>query len=235
MVDSYLISQKEGEDVNTFLYRLGQLPVNWIYKGMQHKRDAFIFYKICDRERKFLYKAIKKEGVNYSYVRSGEMVYALEKVLDANPKRFLPDYEAFYYLTHLAIENFLKGIWLQKNKEKIGFIELPKTIKSHNLIYLCGLIKFDLSQSEKELLLKLQKNFVSYGRYPVDLEAKPQKDPGFKDLEIGSRDLNGVLYDCISNPYKAEKAAIDNILKKMAPFIKQVFDEQSAAIEAAFV
>lgn len=82
----------------------------------------------------------------------------------------------FLMLTAYAVENFLKGALVLRDREKIrsdlDFVQhgkLPKLLKGHELVALAAKLNLKLDQRAKEALLRLERCAVWAGRYPVAL------------------------------------------------------------------
>lgn len=93
------------------------------------------------------------------------------------PHRFPPDTftGVYFMLLSFSIENYLKGsILITKACElKATFLEnnqFPKVLKGHNLVLLSKKAEFKFTRDEENLLRRLTRSAVWYGRYPVPLD-----------------------------------------------------------------
>ena len=76
-----------------------------------------------------------------------------------------------------AAENIIKaGIVLKKGRElKDNFRQsrkFPKMLQSHDLVKLAKIADIKLGEDEEELLRRLSRSAIWYGRYPIPLEYK---------------------------------------------------------------
>lgn len=209
----YLLGgEGNADDFNQQMYKLGQQPRSWIQKGLKLKRDAEIFYESCEISRQYIVSELKKIDFNSAKFYRWELQKNIEEILSKNLDHFLPDYDTYYLLMHLSIENLLKGIWLDSNPENIGFNSLPKPLKTHNLIILAKDIGLILSKEQKEVLKKLKELFLGYSRYPIKQNVKPASHQ--QDLVFGDRNFDTICIDCLENPYAKDKQVIEKLFKE---------------------
>lgn len=202
------------ESLNAFFFKHGQLPLNWIYKGMQHKRDAESLYKWHENDREFIISELKKNNFQFEYFFRDELKRSISKILSENTGRILPDFEAFYYFYHLSIENFLKAIWLDQNVDLLGFKKLPKIIHTHDLIKLANLTELKLSQDEKNTLTKLTSLSQSYCKYPIKLEVfENNKKQESKNWDMGGMSFETACFNCLNNPYRIDRHVLNNFFQ----------------------
>lgn len=208
-----LIGPKEGDSFNFMNYKLGQMPKHWFFKGMQLKRDAFQFYEQCEKQRQLFAKALI-ESENFSRgFRSGELAYTVEKILEKNPTYTLPDFQVFYFLLQMSLENFFKAIFLDQNQEILGFKRLPKKLKTHNLKNLAKSTNINLSDDENAFLEKLSSLSQSYCRYPIGVECIEEDKSDFKTFDTGDKTLQCVAIDSVQDPYSDDKAMYEKIVE----------------------
>lgn len=74
---------------------------------------------------------------------------------------------AMTMLNGLAIENLVKGLWVQTNEPVDKKGGLIKKLKKHNIIPLLKEVHFTLSHEDQELLLRLESYVTWAGRYPM--------------------------------------------------------------------
>jgi sulfur relay (sulfurtransferase) DsrC/TusE family protein len=229
----YLLSPNEDESTNEFLYKLNQAPVNWIYKGTRIRRDAEVFYKYSEESRTSIIQYLKDENFNFKRFYRWELQGHISKFLDMHPARTLPDFDTYYLLINLAFENFLKGLWLAKHVEKMGFKVLPKEIDTHNTAQLAKTLQISLSDEEMELLEGLYDQFQGYGRYPIKKKVKPEIN--IRDIDFGERNFDSVCIDCVENPYQYDRETLDSIYNvHLKPLIATAFAQQHQHMEAMF-
>lgn len=113
---------------------------------------------------------------------------------------------------HLSLENVLKGIWLDKFPESIGFVKLPKALNTNDLVCLAGDVELELSAQQKTLLSKLAELFFGYSRYTIKQRSKQAVGP--LDLEFGERPYDAVCISCLENPYAKDKEVLDALFKE---------------------
>ena len=199
-----------GESTNDFnqqMFKLSQQPTSWVSKGMRLRRDATVFYEANESTRLFIVSELEKVHFNFSRFYRWELQDAVHEILSNNQNRYLPDFDTYYLLMHLSLENVLKGIWLDKFPENIGFVKLPKALNTHDLIRLARDVQLELSAQQKKLLSKLAEFFLGYSRYPIKNRAKQAANP--RDLEFGERPYDAVCIGCLENPYAKDKEVLD--------------------------
>lgn len=189
------------------MFKLGQQPINWISKGMRLRRDANVFYDASEASRLLIISELEKNRFNFSRFYRWQLQDSINDILSRSQDYFLPDFDTYYLLTHLAFENILKGVWLDTFPENIGFNKLPNKLNTHDLITLSGNIKLDLSEQQKDIFSKLKGLFLGYSRYPIKNQVKSPADP--HDLEFGERPFDSVCIECLENPYAKDKKVIE--------------------------
>jgi hypothetical protein len=119
-----------------------------------------------------LFEAAKKleadiERVWRSYaLRSAKLVTPLE------PDHFQA---AYFMLIAFAVENLLKAAAIERKslEYKIAFRakrKFPKELQSHDLLRLAKLVGLQLEHGEEDLLRRLTRSAIWFGRYPVPLD-----------------------------------------------------------------
>lgn len=89
----------------------------------------------------------------------------------------------YFMLSAFGIENLLKAALIRDRYAEIDGAfrtnaRLPKVLKSHKLFKLCQQLGLVLTKQEEDLLRRLERSAVWYGRYPVPLtinELQPKK------------------------------------------------------------
>ena len=77
---------------------------------------------------------------------------------------------AFFLLVAYAIENLAKAALIHRERAQFRnrlLKSLPSFLSSHDLMHLAGKLGFSLSVVEEDLLVRLSRNSVWAGRYPV--------------------------------------------------------------------
>jgi hypothetical protein len=194
-------------DFNQQMFELSQQPTNWVSKGMRLKRDAAIFYEANESARLFIVSELEKANFNFSRFYRWQLQDGINEILSNNQDRYLPDFDTYYLLMHLSLENVLKGIWLDKFSEKIGFDKLPKALNTHDLVRLADDVELELSEQQKALLSKLKELFLGYSRYPIKNRVK--QAAGSQDLDFGERSYDAVCIECLENPYAKDRQSLD--------------------------
>lgn len=192
-----------ANDFNQQMFMLAQQPTGWVSKGMRLRRDANVFYDASEEARLFIVSELERGGFNFSRFYRWQLQDGINEVLSINQGHFLPDFDTYYLLMHLSLENVLKGIWLDEFPENIGFTKLPKTLNTHDLNRLADDVGLNLSGQQKAILSKLKELFLGYGRYPIRNRAKPAAGP--QDLEFGERTHESVCIECLENPYATDR------------------------------
>lgn len=89
----------------------------------------------------------------------------------------LADWTSFNHaslLIALAIENFLKGVWVVQNdiQTSDNISKLPSELKTHNLVDLSKKIGLVLNKKEMNALYILEDFILWRGRYPIPLNVQ---------------------------------------------------------------
>jgi len=93
----------------------------------------------------------------------------------------------YFMLTSYAIENLLKSLIVRKKREQLknelnNRQELPKILKSHNLVKLAQEAEFPIkSQLQEDILRRLTRCVIWSGRYPIPLNYKGTRTARFLD------------------------------------------------------
>jgi hypothetical protein len=128
------------------------------------------------------------------YIKADELMYAgkiLRNIsIEANSKintvnqgvfksntiteKILNDHSIFGQATMLigfALENYLKGLWIEQNDIKINdsIDRLPKQMKTHDLASLANELNIELEKDEIEVLNFFTESVKWFGRYPIPL------------------------------------------------------------------
>jgi hypothetical protein len=89
----------------------------------------------------------------------------------------IPDYYqgAYFMLIAFATENLLKAAAVARNstRYKRDFRDnkkFPNELQEHDLVKLAKLVDLDFSVSEEDLLRRLKRSAIWYGRYPAPLK-----------------------------------------------------------------
>jgi len=103
----------------------------------------------------------------------------INKVWESRSKHhnFLPDYYTgtYFMLKSYAIENIFKAeIILRKKRELVREFQakakFPENLKSHKLIDLAEQANFSFTKEQEDLLKRLTRSALWYGRYPIPLK-----------------------------------------------------------------
>ena len=119
-----------------------------------------------------LYESAKKlepaiDAVWDSYERAAELPLS-----PVEPDHFIGTY---FMLMSFAVENLLKAAAVSRNRfeYKRKFLldnSFPSELKEHDLVRLAKLVDLALSSCEEDLLRRLTRSAVWFGRYPVPLK-----------------------------------------------------------------
>jgi hypothetical protein len=117
-----------------------------------------------------------------------------------------------YLLQAVAIENFLKAIFVQKaplckDGKYIG-------LKTHKLINWADLVDLKLDKNEKELLERLTFVIETIGRYPIPLK----KNFFIREINIEGVNMQGVQPIFYSK--QTDTLVLDELLRKLKKLIK---------------
>jgi len=101
------------------------------------------------------------------------------EVLKTKSGQFLPDYYlgTYFMLIAYAVENIFKAVIVRNNsvdyKEKFKQTpKFPKELQSHSLVELAKQAGYSFNLYEEDLLRRLTRSAIWYGRYPVPLDYK---------------------------------------------------------------
>ena len=82
-------------------------------------------------------------------------------------------YPQISLLAGLAMENFLKGIWVLKNPLDLNVIDqLPKVLKTHDVLFLAETVGLSLTKEEKLCLKHLSQMSKWQGKYQIPLSQR---------------------------------------------------------------
>lgn len=223
----------DATDFNKQMFKLRQQPTSWVNKGKRLKRDASLFYEKSESSRLFIVSELKKKNFNFSRFYRWKLQEIIMSILEENQDTFLPDFDTYYLLMHLALENILKGLWLDKFPENIGFDKLPNELKTHDLIGLANDISLNLSDQENKLLSKLADLFLGYSRYPIKNRVKHSTNSA--DLDFGERPYDLICIQCLENPYAEEKNILETLFaESLRERVEQVFQNSHERMQSTF-
>ena len=99
--------------------------------------------------------------------------------LDGENNELLPDYyqSTYFMLIAYAVENLLKAAIIREKsfeykREFSETLRFPKELQSHDLVELARKANLNISREEEDLLRRLTRSAIWYGRYPVPLDYK---------------------------------------------------------------
>lgn len=221
---SHLMSA--GNDINKFFFKKSQMPDRWFYKAYRLYKDANILYEIFEKERVLIYEKLEQK----SFLKSSDMrgltsyMYAIQ---EENSDVDIPDYRSFYLLAGFCIENALKGIIVSQNIEIIDSEKLSAKLKQHNLNKLVKMTNLNLNDEQLVFLEELSDLIVNYGRYPIRVACPNAEEAG--KFDSGDIDYFQASCNCITNPYKGDKAIFSSIYEKLENLMTEEnkkYDEQ---------
>ncbi|QTR48964.1 hypothetical protein [Candidatus Thiothrix anitrata] len=220
-------------DFNRQMFWLSQQPRHWASKGIRLKRDADLFYQSSDQARLLIVSELEKKNFNFARFYRWYLQEEIIEILNNNNDCFLPDFDSYYLLIHLSLENTLKAIWLDQYPEHIGFDNLPKPLRTHSLVRIAKDIKLELSKEQEQLLSKISELFVGYSRYPIkDRITKPSTP---NDLDFGEASFDTTCIDCLENPYAHDKELIDDLFQsQLQERVDQVFTNSHVHMQSTF-
>lgn len=230
----YLFSSaSDASELNRQMFRLSQQPSRWASKGMRLKRDASIIYKASESARLFIVSELEKINFNFSRFYRWQLQNSINTILECNQDCFLPDFDTYYLLMHLSLENVLKAIWLDRHPEKIGFDQLHKELKTHDLRRLSAEIELELSPSQERILSEVSELFLGYSRYPIKNRVK--QPSGSEDFDFGEKSFDAVCIDCLENYYAKDKEILDALFKeRLQERVDQVFANRHERMLSTF-
>jgi hypothetical protein len=230
----YLFSGGEtATDFNAQMFKYGQQPTSWVLKGIRLRRDAAVFYEASESARLFVVSELEKINFSFSRFYRWQLQDGITQILSNYQDRYLPDFDTYYLVMHLSLENVLKGIWLDTFPENIGFDKLPRALNTHDLIRLADDVGLELSAQQQSLFSKLAELFLGYSRYPIKNRVKQAAGP--QDWDFGERNYDAVCIDCLNNPYSKEKKALDTLwAERLQEKIDRVFEHSHERMLSTF-
>ncbi len=230
----YLFSPSSSTgDFNRQMYWLGQQPTNWASKGMRLRRDASLFYETSEKARLILVTELERSNFNFGRFYRWELQERILQILNKNQDYYLPDFDSYYLLMHLAIENILKAIWLDHYPENIGFDKLPRALNTHNLCQLATDVNLPLSPNQEKALSKIGELFLGYSRYPIRNRINLTSDT--EGLDFGEKNFDSTCIDCLENPYAQDKQVLDEFFtERLQTRLEKVFDNSHERMKSTF-
>lgn len=170
MIDKiFLLNPKDKNFEKNLLSDLGESqfkfilksPFTWIENGNHLLHGAEILFKKISKSKIKLDKII---------IPKIELNYDLNEKENLIIKDWLLQSQSGF-LFALSIENYLKGLWILKNRNNIKiFSRLPEEIKTHNLINLCKKTNIKLEKDEEKKLKAFSECIKWFGRYPIPID-----------------------------------------------------------------
>jgi hypothetical protein len=119
-----------------------------------------------------LFEAAKKLEADINVVWKSNELRSAKLVTPLEPDHYQA---AYFMLIAFTVENLLKAAAistrsLQYKKEFREKLRFPKELRSHDLIRLAERVGLTLEKGEEDLLRRLTRSAVWFGRYPVPLE-----------------------------------------------------------------
>ncbi len=205
------------KDISKDMYKINQLPQNWIEVGKSLIRDTDIIFNAHQKQIDTLVSELTKRNFNFSYFYRETLEAEIYNLLENNKNFFLPDFRSFYLLCALSLENIFKAIILAKNPNNLGFEQLPSYIKEHDLQKLSQKSSVIFTQDEDTFLEKISKLCISYARYPIGIR--------INNPDFGYGGYFEIIIKGLNNEYINDKKLFDSILDKLAPDIKMILQD----------
>jgi len=205
--------------INQTCYYLNQLPLKWVSKGLRLHEDALKIFKIHKREKDILMDKLK--NVLFPITWDQTMIFLHDNYSSVD--KAIPEFNSFYLLSHLSLENILKGIYLNDNPNLLGFNKLPKQINTHNTLGLLNKdIKNILTQEEKCFMKKCEREFTSYSRYPVKSYVKEEDLNNIEETFDTGENLYNHFKDLTRGVFDNQGNILESIIEKLMPYIEEV-------------
>ena len=128
------IQCKDFDDMRKFLYKYNQLPENWISVGYTLVEDANIIFLTHKKQMDFIISKLEEQGFNFDLATATGIEFCVEKILSEQKNSFFPNFNSFYLIASLSLENIFKGLLLGYNPSFLNFEKCPKIIKTHDLM-----------------------------------------------------------------------------------------------------
>ena len=217
-INNFGILLQLDNDINKSMYKINQLPQNWIDVGKNLIRDADIIFESHQSQIDTLISELTKKNFNFSYFHRETLEAEIYNLWDNNKNFFLPNFRSFYLLCSLALENIFKAIILFQNPNELGFQKLPTHMKEHDLLKLSKKTPVIFSTEEDRFLERISALFISYARYPIGTRASEC----IKNPDLGYDGYFDVILKGLKNEYKDDKKLLDSIIDKLLPEITAI-------------
>lgn len=132
---------------------------------------AFSSYQWMAKARS-LFEAAKRLEADIDRVWQSDALRIAKLVTPLEPDHFQA---AYFMLIAFSVENLLKAAAINQNSSsyKEAFREkqkFPKELKSHELLDLAKLVGLQLEDGDEDLLRRLTRSAIWFGRYPAPLD-----------------------------------------------------------------
>ena len=158
--------------------------VDWDYVHRSNFENAAFSELQWIRKAKSLYEAAKKLEAEVVSIWENRQAHAK----DVSVRLTADHYQGPYFmLIAFAVENLLKAAAVASSREKYRSQfrrskRFPKELKKHDLVKLAELVALSFNAEDEDLLRRLTRSAVWYGRYPIPLNyAKMSGDEQFTD------------------------------------------------------
>lgn len=209
------------KNISKDMYKINQLPQNWIEVGKDLIRDADIIFNAHQKQINTLVSELTKKNFNFSYFHRETLEAEIYNLLEDNKNFFLPDFRSFYLLCALSLENIFKAIILAKNPNNLGFEKLPPYIKEHDLQKLSQKSSVIFTQDEDTFLEKISRLCISYARYPIGTKI----NNCINNPDFGYEGYFEVIIKGLNNEYINDKKLFDSIIDKLSPDINLILQD----------
>jgi hypothetical protein len=124
------------------------------------------------QKAKSLYEAAKKLEAEVVSIWENRQAHAKDVSVRLTADHY---HGPYFMLIAFAVENLLKAAAVASNREKYRSEfrrskDFPKELKSHNLVTLAKLVALSFDAEDEDLLRRLTRCAVWYGRYPIPLK-----------------------------------------------------------------
>lgn len=147
------------------LYKAGQSPKQWLIAAQRLASAAEIILAAESAKESAYLAAVRVAGdqATANALLSDEGVGRAEIIAEE------PNYLPAQLLYAFALENILKGIIVCGRPSIASDTKIDGSIKSHDLVKLSKVAKYDIGAAEKKIFESLTRIAIWAGRYPVDV------------------------------------------------------------------
>ncbi len=151
---------------------MGDGQVDWDYVHRSNFESAAFWDINWIGKARNLFEAAKRLEPEVILVWESYRAHAKDATVPLKPDHF---HGPYFMLLAFATENLFKAAAVARNgsKYKAAFrrtLKFPQELKKHDLVELAQLVGFTYSSEEEDLLRRLTRSAIWFGRYPAPLD-----------------------------------------------------------------